>query len=430
MKERLMTFGKSFLSNFKTILFALVVAVVIWLAISFQLFPNVQLDIEVPVSADLTDYMRDVNLELTEEFNQTVTVSIEGKRYDVAGLGEEDFYAFLDFSEVREAGEYNVPVVIEKRADSNFLITSRNITKSVEVIQTAEKTLWTVPDVQGLEVGEGMTIDYANIIVNPAVITIWGEKSLVDSVYSVRVNAMNFGAAISGIATLSGELVLLDVDGEQIFDTGIHVEDRAFSVTVPIFRHKTLPLEVTIINEPNNFNLNSLYNRMSILPAELTIASHDDSIDKRDSWSLGTVSLNNLTIRELQDGFTIPITLAEGYANMSEVSEARIVFDDIDGYGMMTFNVSSDNFRSINLPPGYEVSYITSRIPVKVVGPSNAIGSMTAADIDGTIDFAGITDVSSGSRTIGMKFTVAGSNVRAWVIDEYRVDVVIKQSDD
>ncbi|MCL2071407.1 MAG: hypothetical protein FWH07_04130 [Oscillospiraceae bacterium] len=429
IKDALSSFAKSFLTNLKTIIFAFIVSVIIWLAISFQFFPNVDSTFDVPVSAELTAYMRDVKLELSEAFNETIEVTVSGKRYEIASLGEADFYAAFDFTDVREAGDYDVRVIVRAREEENagFLTPGREITKAVKIIQIAEKTLRTDSDAQYIEAIEGMTIDYTRVTVSPESVLISGEKSLIDSIHGVRVSAVS-GELLSATSTLQGEPIFFDSRGvqisPQIIGEGITIEERAFTVTVPVFKRKTLPLKVSI-NAPDNFDLDSLHERMRIEPEELTIASPDASIDNYDAWDIGTVSLSEITFGNLEAGLSIPISMLGGYENVSGNNVARLVFDDIEDYGVRMFEVPSSNINNINVPAGYSVKHITRMIPVRVVGPSNIIHSMTVADITGTITFAGITDISAGERLIGVTFTIAGSNVSAWVIDEYKVDIEI-----
>ena len=428
MKNALLNFLKSFLSNLKNIIFALVLAIIVWLAVSFRMFPDITRTIAVPLSLETTEYMQDINLELVEKVDEIINVSIEGKRNEIAGLTEEDFEAYLDFSTVRAPGVYDVAVVIRSLADENTAYLkagSNNVKRTVTIIQRAEKTIRTTPYLEDVTVGGGLSIEYADISVNPESVIISGEKSLIDAVYDVRINVSSV-QPLSSTVTLEGEPVFLDSKGEILSSEGIYIEDRAFTVTIPISKRKTLPLEVTIINAPENFDLDLLYSKISIEPAELTIASPDESIDNLDVWNLGTISLDDITFGNLESGLPVQITLPDGYSNVSGNNVATLHFDS-GGYGVVEFNIPRSNFNHVNLPAGYSVEYVTRMIPVKVVGPSSIIHSMSPSDINGTINFAGIADISSGERSIGVKFAVAGTDVSAWVVGEDKIDIIISQ---
>ena len=417
--------GIQIVTNLKSLIFAFVVAIIIWVAISFQMFPNITGRIELEIIAEPTPYMRDLHLVLADEFSETEHFTIEGKRYDVSALNSEHFYAYLDFSDVRGAGVYEVDVVVRARSDANaaFLVQNEKQKRTVKIIQVAEKALRIVPETGHLEVEEGLTIEHAGVTVNPDTITISGEKSLIDSIAFAQVRAIG-SYPLARADTLSGELAFLDENGLPVYHEGVSFENRAFTVDVPVFKRGTLPLEVGI-SAPDNFNIEELRNKIRIDPDELTIASPDTSIDSLNSLSLGTVSLSEITFGNLESGLPIQIALPDGYANISGNTTARLTFDEIEGYGARQFDVSTNNVRVANVPSGYVVNFVTRVIRVRVVGPSDVIHAMTADDIVGTINFAGVTDISAGAREIGVKFMVDGTNVSAWVSGEYKVNIDI-----
>jgi YbbR domain-containing protein len=430
MKKVLVNFGKSFLNDFKTIIFALVLSLIVWLAISLQLFPNIERAIEVEISAEPTIFMLDRSLELSEGFDESLTVRVEGKRYDVGRLSPEDFRVYLDLSEITEAGVHEAYIRIEPLVEQKFELTTPQSKRTVTIIQTDERTMQIYADIQNVGVREGMMIHDMNITVSPSNVKIRGEQSVIDSIDRVHL-LVESDEPLSSTVRLSGELVFLSGDGDRIDVTehDIQVEDRAFIVNIPVYKPITLPLDVTIINAPSNFDINSLINRMSIEPKELTIGAPDNSIDNRDFWSLGTISLHDISLRELRDGLTIDITLPDGFINLSGDTQARLTFEDVD-YGEMNFNVPSSNFTFINEPPGFDITSVTNVVRVNVVGPSDVLGSMSATDINGVVNFAGRTDISAGVMSIRVKFTVSGTNVRRWVIgDEYEINIDIKEAE-
>jgi len=413
--------------NLKTILLALFLSVIIWFAVSFQLFPEVTVSVDVIVTASPTAYMIDDHLELAAGgYEDVVKVLIEGKRYDIGGLKGDDFDAYLDLSEVKQPGEHFVSVVIKPLSDVKCRILDENIPqRKIKVIQTSEVTLNVTPKAE-VTPASGMQIDYDNLDVNPKTVTISGEKQLVDLIAKAEVIASS-AEELSVTSVLGGQLVLLGDNGSAIDVSGITVEDRAFTVTVPVFKQKTLPLEVSFINVPPNFNLNSLISRMRITPGELTVSTPDSSIDNYDRINIGTVSLSELTLKNLQEGFSKTIELPEGYSNITGNKAATLTFDDVDEYVVFPFDVSVESFVSANVPSGYAVKYLTKQLTVKVVGPSSFIRSMTSADINVTVSLAGITDIDEGPRTIGIKCAVAGPDAEAWVVDEYKITIDIEK---
>jgi YbbR domain-containing protein len=335
---------------------------------------------------------------------------------------------FLDFSPVTAPGEYEVYVRIVPLVDNKFAITNPTMRRSVTVIQTYERNIQISADVSNVRPIEGMTIDESNVMVNPTRVKIWGEKTLVDSIHSVQVRVESPSSPISANVSFPGELMLFDIDGMLIDTTNLNIEERAFSVIIPVFKRKTIRLTADIINFPPNFNSSSL--PYTVTPEDLIMASPDDSISQLESWSLGAVSLSDITLSDVRNGLNIDIVLPSGYKNISGENRARLDFD-VSGYGEMAFQVPSRNFDIINLPTGFEVTYLTRQVSVRVVGPSEDIASITVDDIGGVINFAGMSDISLGERAINIKFSISGQDVRAWVIGDYRVEIrIVEKNED
>jgi YbbR domain-containing protein len=427
MKSALQNFPKLFLSNLKTIIFAFVLALIIWFAISFQLFPEVTTTLTMPIAAEPSILMRDLNLELAVAFNETVDVSVLGRRYAIRSLVAGDFYANLDFTGISEAGVHEIPVIIRTHlTDAEFEITTHDITKEITIIQTTEKTIQVITDVENVAVAEGMRIHLDEVRVTPPSVVIRGESSLVDSIRFARVSAVS-DTALAEQTELPGTLVFLDSNGHPMSKNGVYVEDRAFTVTVPVFMHRTLPLEIDITNAPENFYLNSLRSRMTFEPSELIIASPDDSISKHTVWSLGHIPLRNITFGDLEQGIVITVDLPDGYMNISGHDTVTLEFSNVGDYGAVTLNVPPANFHVVNPPSGYNAvpRPLQRPIPVSVVGPSEVIQMLTAADISGTINLAGIADISTGIRSVGATISIMGEDVLAWVVGTYEIEVTI-----
>ncbi|MCL1882040.1 MAG: hypothetical protein FWF76_07690 [Oscillospiraceae bacterium] len=431
MKTTFLNFARLFWLNIKTIIFSLILAIIIWFAISFQLFPDVTRPISVPISAELSAYMQDVNLQLAEDFSEIIDVLVEGRRYEIMGITADDFRVELDFTGINEPGTFEVPVTILLRPDAgrsdNFAITNQGDTRTVTIIQTAEKTLQIIPNIESVSAAEGMEIESGGAYVSPNSVTIQGERSLIDRISGAKVNAHS-DSEISELTNLPGELVFLGVDGEVLAPyeiEGIQVEDRAFVVSVPVFMHKTLPLEVNFTNVPDNFDLEGLLSRMVFEPSELTIASPDRTIDAHDSWSLGTFSLSSINLDDLENGRVIQVSLPPGYRNISGYGSVAFGFEGVDDYKIVTLNIPASSFYVTNAPAGYNVNPRLGTVQINVIGPSDVVEALTVTDIVGTINFAGIGEIMTGTRFVGITFTIAGEDVEAWVIGTYEVEVAV-----
>ena len=123
MKEWINSFFRNFLKNLKNIIFALIIAIIVWFAISMQIFPDVTTHVsDIPIEIKATDYMERNALSVTESYADTVTVQLTGKRYEVGNLAADDFIAKADLSAITEPGEYTVSVTVTPLKENSCTI--------------------------------------------------------------------------------------------------------------------------------------------------------------------------------------------------------------------------------------------------------------------------------------------------------------------
>lgn len=427
MKNFLNKLLVTFSSDIKQIVISVLLAIVVWFAISLQIFPDIVSHIDnIEVKVTPTDYMTENNLRITEDYAKSVSVQISGKRYYIGNLSDKDFYASLDLSNVKSAGEQIVKIDVEPLNDVDCTILSENLTATIKVEKTISKTFSvddgnfeaTADDVNPVD---NFKID--SITAEPSQITLTGDEKLISSIKNVEIKSLFAGDADASIQS-KGEIVLYNEAGEKVTDPDISMDNDNFNVSVSLYKQKTLPLTVQFTNVPENFDLASL--KYSIYPDELTISSPDSSIDDLEKFEVGTIDLSQLTTKYLQR-LTLPITLPDGYKNHSGNYTAMVTFA-ADDYISLNFTVPKKNITVSNVPDSFDVSVITNEISVNVVGPSAELLQLTSADIYATANLIGTT-ISEGSKDISVAFRLRGTNVNSWVTGEYKITIQATEKD-
>jgi hypothetical protein len=287
------------------------------------------------------------------------------------------------------------------------------------------KTLDLTVNTDALKVMEGMNIDTANLKSTPAKVTISGEDSLINSITKAEIRPKS-ETALSVTEELKGELFLFTKDGVKVTNTDIKIDNAIFSVTIPIYKQKTLPVDFAIINAPTNFDMAGLRAKMTILPKELTITSPDNSIDNLTSVNIGDISLQDLDYVSIMRGIKQPVAIADKYRNISGTEYCQITFNDTDDYVVNSFKLNSDNFTIMNPPANFDLKVLTKELEVKIVGPASFVQAMTANDISVFINFMG-TEVTEGTKKMNVSYKINGTgSVPAWLIGNPQVDVEIK----
>lgn len=423
MKNLLINFFKYLVKDIKTILAALFLSIIVWFAISMQIFPNVQTHIDgVKVNSAITSYMSEENLKIDPSFNESVSIQIEGKRYELGSIDSSMFYATLDLSGVFEAGEHIVPINVEYIGEYGITVLNENMQTTVNVMKIITKTIDVIPTTDDIIIMDGMQIDDEDLTANPPTITITGEEQLVNTIDHIYANAISEDI-IESTSELKSELEFYNKSNTKIQRPDLTYDNTAFTVTVALQKVKTLPLTVSLAL-PTNFDASSL--NYSISPSEITISSPDNSIDNLEALAIGEISLFELTPSNLET-MTIPITLPDGYKNISGNKTATITFEVGVGYGSLGFTVPKDNITILNAPSNYDIDINTNQLFVNVVGPSDKLMSMTSDDIYITANLLGV-DLSEGYKTITVTARVQGSNVQTWVTGEYSISIYANPS--
>ena len=231
--------------------------------------------------------------------------------------------------------------------------------------------------------------------------------------------------ALDHSAAISAEPMYFNKNGVKLVSPKLSCSASEFIVNVPIYKVKTLPVQVKFTGSKYaaGFSAQDLEYTMSI--DELTIGSPDSSIDNLDAIDIGEISLNSLTLKDLQGGVQLPVELPEGYKNISGNKSVTVTFPQAEEFGQLGFTVPSDNFTVINKPSNFDVKVLTNELVVNVVGYSNYIQTMTSSDIYATINLLGM-ELTQGTKTVSATFRLTGANVQAWVAgEEYKVELLI-----
>ena len=424
-------FAKGFMGNLKTIIQALVFSVIIWFFISIQIFPDISMHISgIPVSCEPTMFMNDEDLRISSVDTKEITIQVKGKRYSISQLEADNFTAACDLSEVYTAGEYSVPITItqvEQNVDCE--ISTVNTTAKVKVVKIVTREIDVIPNTDSLTLAEGMQIE-GDVTVVPSTIIVTGEESLVKSIGHVEAVVSYPDGELDHSEGLHATPMFFNSSGIKIASPDISYSTDEFTVNVPVYKLKTLPVQVKFTGNTgtSGFDPDDLDYTMSI--NEITIASPDSSIDNLSAIDIGEISLAALTLKDLQGGVVLPVELPEGYKNISGNRTITVTFPDADDFGQLGFTVPSENFTVINSPSIFDVKMLTNEIVVNVVGYSNYIQTMTSADIYATINLLGM-EISEGSKSVSVTFRLKGGNVRAWVTgEEYKVDLLITAAEE
>lgn len=407
--------GKAVRNNLKIIVLSTVIAVIVWILVSVQVFPTIETSISgIPIQVQPTEYMVNNNLEIIDSYTGTTDIRIEGKRYDISALKADDFYATLDLDSIRSAGTFTVPVTVSSKTgvEYNLIETSQlAVTLTIDEIATREFTITAyAPDIS---LPEGYYVD--EITASPATVTVTGSASVLDKISRIEAKA-----AINGEIHESHEvqtpLTMYTANGSKLVNDDIKISAESVLVNIPIYMQKELPLTFSFAGVPQYFDIDSL--GFEIQPGSIMVAAPDDSISNLSELNIGTVNIADIRLNQTVS--TIPITLPEGYKNLSGNNSARVTWDIAD-YGRLDFPVT--NITTVNTPDNMEVDIITKELTLSVIGPSEQLSALTSGDFYITANLLGVS-LHDGSQDVPVTIMITGADgSNCLAVGSYRITV-------
>lgn len=420
MKTIFLNFFNGIKKNYKTLILAFIIACGLWVVISVLTFDTITNKINnIDVITEPTAFMTQNNLRITNELDEKVSIVIEGKRYDISDLSADDFTAEVDLSSVRGAGVYSLPLKVTSKSSRELLITS---TQPELVNVTLDEIISKEFHIQGTaDISLPPEYYLGEITASPASITLTGSASVIGKITSIEAQSTRHGNISESLQTGS-DIIVHSTGG--VISEGLTFSDDIVTVNIPIYKQKELPLKFTITNAPQNFDLDSL--KYTINPQKITIASPDDTIDNISELDIGNIDLSDITLNNKTN--ILPIALPEGYKNLSGNNSALIEWA-VEDYGKLDFYVPRDNIQINNKPNNFDISLITNQLKVSVIGPSERISEIKAADLTATANLLG-AQLHEGTQDVTVSVQIKGTQQTCWVTGDYTVTITAQSRED
>lgn len=415
------SFQELFDNNVFVRIFAVVVAIVAWFAVSISQTPERNRTIvNVPVSINYEGSIpQTLGLQRIGDTEFTVTVYVTGKNSKVQKLTADDFIATVSLNNVNQAKEYTLPIEVTKKTeDADYRINSwsnTELTLTFDKIVTKQLTLEI--STPKLSAADGYILEkpYADT----ENFTVSGPQNVVNRIDRCVMVLDNEGELTDSL-TVTGTPTLLDKNGAAVTSEYLSVEPGDVEVTVPVYRTKKLTLEPQFVNVPKGFPLDKL--RYTLSQNAIMVAAANDIVDNQDSVILGPIDFRTVDIGK---EMTLDVTLPAGFLNTENVTSVTITFPTY-GLTSKTFSVPRNNFVFENMPSGFEAELTINQLEnVKIVGHSTVLNSMTSDDLVASIDLSQVT-AKKGQYTVPVR-VYSQNRVLAWAVGEYTTVITLRE---
>lgn len=402
------------------IILSVVIAFLVWIG-AMLAAPEITRHIkDVPITVDIpTSAM----LEAVAGDDTKVSLVLDGKQFEIGNYGPEDIRVTADASAITEPGTYDVPLVVNDNGTRSYAVTSISpSTVSLTFESRTTKLLQIQPDIAGLAIPGNYIAPEDEIVLEPSSVEVSGAESLISRVDRAVVE-LSFTREVNTTQHQNAKIVYYDADGNKLETTDIsyfHQDVNSVSVTVPVKRVETLPLEVSFLNIPENFPIDMLSYSLSV--ENLTVAAEDSVLRNHSSLVLGYIDfkqMNLLTSSQIDFSVQLP----EGFTNMDDTEVVTVSFDAED---LASTNLSLKNFQLVNVPEGCTVSVEDSALRVYILGKKNIIGSIAAGDF---VVKADLSDIKTRNGKYELPVSIyAPTKGFVWAVGEYSITVDVKVS--
>ena len=347
------------------IVLACILSVILWLYVAS--YANTDMEAELTgleinyVGGD--DILRDRKLLVTEKDQQSVSLTILGKRNVVSAINKDEVEVSVDLTDIRSTGVYEKvytvtfpdsvkedAVLIVKRSPEYVTVNIDNlITKPVEVRGDFEGS-----------VQDGYMQE--PIVYEPATVMVSGPEEVVSHIACAKVvlDRENLNRTVTGTVSYT----LLDYEEKTVDTQELSMDVEEVRYTIPIVMVKDIVLTVDLIEGGGAKATNAV---VEVKPNVLTVTGDAELIQGINQITLGAI---DLAAFEQTYTATYPIPLPNGAENLTGDKEAIVT---VNIRGLASRHILTTKISFINVSDGYTANPITQYKEVVIRGPEEII---------------------------------------------------------
>lgn len=349
-----------------TAILALILALIVWVVAQQQENP-----LESAVIPDVPVEIRNLPANLVPVEGSSLTaveVRVRAPRSILTTISRNTLTAFVDLSNA-EAGRQEIPVQIDAAAPNVDVL---EISPPAEVVRLERRLSKQVPVIANVLDSPPFGYIADSPVITPATVSLSGPESLVTNVRQAEVSVRLLDAR-SDVQT-SDFVTLRDSSGGVV--TGVTVEPRSVSVTVPIRQQQGVREESVRPRFDGKPAPNYIVTSVSADPATITLFGDPEVLDGLPPF-VETIPIDIEGATESVEE-RVPVIVPENVSIMAaQAVKVRVDIEPLSGSATITLHPIVQG-----LAPDLVVSNISPKaIDALLLGPLPRLQSMTA-DLD------------------------------------------------
>lgn len=406
-----------FSSNKFVFLFSFLLAVIIWVSMSFDTsVDTTRVITDIPISMSLSQEAQDSGLRIFSGADEKASVTISGNRASVGKVTKDDIIVTAQSANtINTASTYTLSLTPSKvNSGDQFTITSQPspavITVYVDYYREKEfnivdKLIYQVEDEY-----------YASTNLSSTTVTVSGPQNEISKIDSVSISDRIQGVLTSDVKrTLP--VKLYDSAGYEITSNLITLSVNEVDATVTVLPEKTVSLMPSYKNAPSGINISDY---VTVDPSEILIAGPRTIINNISQVSLDDIDFTkiNNTSQKLDVGVLLP----EDCRNLSNRNIADVT---LDFSSMSKKTVRVTNISVERLSSNYTASVTTQSLDVTVIGPEEQLEELDASNIRASIDTSTLSG-TTGSTSMAVSLNITGKS-GCWIYGDYQANITISE---
>ena len=353
-------------------------AVIAWLVVSLGINNEISVTIRnVPVNLSYNaQTYKSYGIDIVDNTDKFVTITIKGKRNVVGNITEADFIAHLQYTSVVQAGDYELPVIVTKvNPIAAFEITNvRQGQMTVRFDKIATKVLPITINTQSILLAENCVL--SEPFTRPAEVVLTGPEADVQKIAQVRVQYAN-AKPLENTVIATCPLEFVDADGAVVTFAFVKADVANVELNVPVLKVMNLPLEVEFKNVPKGFDVATLGVQLSASSLAVTCPTSEVG----QPLVIGEIDLSKI---KFGWDYNFDIALPSGYTPLDDVKTIHVSLS-WDKLAQKTIDIKK--IEIINEPVGYKVTAKTKTLNnITFIGTIEAIDALSESNATAQIN--------------------------------------------
>lgn len=437
MKNKSGFFEKIFYNNKLLLVFCAVLAVTLWTTVKINVSDNTSRTIsDVKVTIDTALLEENDFTVFADEEDLYVDVKVTGKSYNINSysLSEAEIIVEATTGYVDAAG-YRVLNLTGRTTDTDVSVTGITPSTITVFFDKEAKETFNVEaklnnDISRLS-KEGYVVGQP--VASMSTVDVSGPASVLEKLNKVYFEATIDEADIP--LTVTKEIVAdisFDLESERgsqfLLCNGVKAEDDAntATVTIPVYRVKTVKTAVKFINEPKGFDKDTA--PVSINPSEVEISYNPKGNEEIENLNVGTVDFRQIDNKINSFDFVLD---AKSSANIINTQQSVFtVTVDMSRMSKRVMEEAPGKIVALNSKEGYEysVSLADGGLDnIVIIGPKESLDKITVDDLQVEINVSSLKlNKKSAQKAEISNISIISDDINdCWIYGTYYANITV-----